>query len=641
MQVDSLLGVAQKNPVNRRSTCSGTAVSLFPMSARRKQLVFLWEGAGWADLHPLIDAGKMPHLERLTEGGAMGNLHGVSSPGVSGVVSLASGQAPCDHGVFHDLKAVSPHLPAVEVTRSDWRPVWDQLAANGKRCLEIGWPLTHPATDQLAGSISDRFSWPARTQQYRFCLPKDSVVVSSEFEDSIRRCRVVSSELGLEDLEDLLGIGDGTDPGRVERLKMALASIQSVHAAALVLMKKVEWDLCAMGFDGLRRLFEVSCRHGVPFEERGRLYELLDRMLGEILEKAPADVVVHLVSASSFRKGASDRWFPSDEGIWVMSGAGVVPDTLIHGGHVFDVAPTICALGGESSGEGMRHSPRLDLLVDRPLVSSGVEGGKSSDGQVKRSRPWDQLLRDGRTLHVATPRQLQDPRIAAGLYYDRHLGELQSLIEMGEKERAFIKGRELCLIFPGDFRVGLAYAGCLLEKGRWTELSDLHGKLAKVPHSAANAVELDLLRCALWQHRGRQEEVVNRLALLGKEHNLSSEQWMKVAAFHRRMKRFDQALVIYRGLTKRDPSWPLPWHMMAGTLERQGNLPDAETVARHLISLNGSFESAHLVLARILFRLGRKEEAVDVVKRFHRSGRGSRRSRRMGRFYEESSRGGV
>ncbi len=30
-----------------------------------KQVLILWEGANWAELHPLIDAGKMPNLEKL------------------------------------------------------------------------------------------------------------------------------------------------------------------------------------------------------------------------------------------------------------------------------------------------------------------------------------------------------------------------------------------------------------------------------------------------------------------------------------------------------------------------------------------------------------------------------------------------
>jgi len=606
---------------------------LLPMPDRHKQLVILWEGANWEDLHPLMDAGRMPHLERLTERGAMGKLQGVTPPGVAGVISLASGQVPCDHGVIYDLKATSPHLPAMEVTRKDWRPVWDQLTSKGDRCVEVGWPLTHPAADHLAASVSDRFSWPARRRQYRFCLPKNSMRVPSDLGKSLRECRVVSSEMGVEDLKELRGPDVEMEQDRLGRLQVALASIRSVQAAALVLMEKLEWDFCALGFDGLRRLFEVSCRHGIPFDEKDRLYELLDRMLGELLEKTPTDVVVHLVSASSFRKGASDRWIPSNEGIWVISGPCVLPDELIHGGHVLEVAPTILALRGEEADEGMERAPRLDLLAESPVIRPRVEAGLGKKREGKRGLPWDCLLADGRILNVATPRQLQDPRLAAGLYYDRHLGELQSLIEMGEKERAFLKGRELSQLFPGDFQVGLAYAGCLLEKSRWNALSDLLVKLREVPHSRANTVDLDLLECALLQYRGREVELADRLSAMGKEHNLQSIQWMKVAAFFRRMKRYDQALVIFRGLTKRDPSWTLPWLMRAETLLRQGNFSEAEMVARHLISLKGTFEKGQLILAKILFRLGRMQEAVGVLDLYHQSGRGSRRSRRMAQFY--------
>ncbi|YCM44009.1 hypothetical protein V2O64_22110 [Verrucomicrobiaceae bacterium 227] len=610
------------------------------MSDRRKQLIILWEGASWADLHPLMDAGRMPHLEALTTAGAMGKVQGVRPAGVGGIVSLATGQAPCDHGVFHDLKASSPHLPGREITREDWLPVWDQLAARGDRSIEVGWPLTHPASDHLTASVSDRFSWPARTRQYRFCLPKDSVVVPEQLEEVLRECRVVSSELGLDFLKGFLGVSDEDDlpdENRLARLRVALASIQSVQAAALVLIEELEWDVCALGFDGLRRLFEVSCRHEMPFAEKDRFYELLDGMLGELIETAPADVVVHLVSPSSFRMGRGERCFPSNEGIWVMSGPGVKPDELIHGGHVLEIAPTIWALRGEAIDAGMARSARVDLLREIPLpeVREDVESHSMKAGE--RVLPWDRLLVDGRTLHVATPRQLQDPKLAAGLFYDRHLGEFQSLIEMGERGRALRKGAELLKMFPGDFRMGLGYAGCLVEQREWQALRELLVKLQEIPHSRLQAVEMELIACALLAQERKDGALAARLATLGKEHHLQSDQWIKVAAFYRRMQNYEQAQVIYRGLTKRDPSWTLPWLMMAETLVLQGNLSDAETVGRHVISLNSSLEKGHLVLAKTLYRLDRKQEAADVLGRDHGSGKGSRGWRRMARFYEQAA----
>jgi predicted AlkP superfamily phosphohydrolase/phosphomutase len=53
----------------------------------RKLLFIGWDAADWRVINPLMDAGKMPHLQRLVERGVMGNmatLHPVLSPMLCG-----------------------------------------------------------------------------------------------------------------------------------------------------------------------------------------------------------------------------------------------------------------------------------------------------------------------------------------------------------------------------------------------------------------------------------------------------------------------------------------------------------------------------------------------------------------------------
>ena len=49
----------------------------------RKVLLIGWDAADWRVISPLMDAGKMPHLQRLVQRGVMGNLatlHPLLSP---------------------------------------------------------------------------------------------------------------------------------------------------------------------------------------------------------------------------------------------------------------------------------------------------------------------------------------------------------------------------------------------------------------------------------------------------------------------------------------------------------------------------------------------------------------------------------
>lgn len=41
---------------------------------KKKLLLIGWDAADWRMIQPLTDAGKMPNLQRLLEGGVAGNL---------------------------------------------------------------------------------------------------------------------------------------------------------------------------------------------------------------------------------------------------------------------------------------------------------------------------------------------------------------------------------------------------------------------------------------------------------------------------------------------------------------------------------------------------------------------------------------
>jgi predicted AlkP superfamily phosphohydrolase/phosphomutase len=45
-----------------------------PSSSPRKVLLIGWDAADWKVIHPLLDSGKMPNLDRFLEQGVMGNI---------------------------------------------------------------------------------------------------------------------------------------------------------------------------------------------------------------------------------------------------------------------------------------------------------------------------------------------------------------------------------------------------------------------------------------------------------------------------------------------------------------------------------------------------------------------------------------
>ncbi|PAW73105.1 MAG: hypothetical protein B9S38_04645, partial [Verrucomicrobiia bacterium Tous-C4TDCM] len=72
-----------------------------PSSSPRKVLLVGWDAADWKVIHPLLDAGKMPHLARFIEQGVMGNI-ATLQPALSPTLwtSIATGKRPYKHGIL-------------------------------------------------------------------------------------------------------------------------------------------------------------------------------------------------------------------------------------------------------------------------------------------------------------------------------------------------------------------------------------------------------------------------------------------------------------------------------------------------------------------------------------------------------------
>ena len=93
------------------------------MNFRKRVLLIGWDAADWKVIHPLMDAGKMPNVQRLVENGAMGQiatLHPPLSPMLW--TSIATGKRPFKHGIhgFREptadgLRHPAGHQPLADV----------------------------------------------------------------------------------------------------------------------------------------------------------------------------------------------------------------------------------------------------------------------------------------------------------------------------------------------------------------------------------------------------------------------------------------------------------------------------------------------------------------------------------------------
>ena len=114
----------------------------------KKVLLIGWDAADWKVINPLLDAGKMPHLERLVDDGVMGNV-ATLYPELSPMLwtSIATGKRSYKHGIngFTEPDPQGGGIRPISILSRKTKAVWNILCQNGLRCNVVGWWPSHPA----------------------------------------------------------------------------------------------------------------------------------------------------------------------------------------------------------------------------------------------------------------------------------------------------------------------------------------------------------------------------------------------------------------------------------------------------------------------------------------------------------------
>ncbi|HEV2446440.1 MAG TPA: alkaline phosphatase family protein, partial [Candidatus Sulfopaludibacter sp.] len=352
------------------------------MTPRRKVLLIGWDAADWKVIHPLMDAGEMPNVQRLVESGSMAQiatLHPPLSPMLW--TSIATGKRPFQHGI-HGFSEPTPDgrgiQPVTNLSRRT-KAVWNILNQNGLRSVVIGWWPSHPAEPLNGVTVSDHFHrargpldkpWPL--------LP--GTVHPPELADTLAELRLHPEELSQAMVQyfipKALEIDDEKD-GRMRSVMKTLSECVSIHSAATWLLDNQPWDFFAVYYDAIDHFCHGFMRYHPPRQEHiperdfelyhnvvSAAYRFHDMMLGTLLQKAGGGVNVILMSDHGFHPDhLRPRVIPQipagpaiehrDFGILAMSGPGIKRDELLHGVNVLDIAPTVLALYGLPAGADM------------------------------------------------------------------------------------------------------------------------------------------------------------------------------------------------------------------------------------------------------------------------------------------------
>ena len=370
-----------------------------PPDARSAPKVLLvgWDAADWKVIHPLMEAGKMPNVQRLVENGAMGQLSTLH-PALSPMLwtSIATGKRPYKHGIhgFAEPTADGRGVQPVTNLARKCKAVWNIFQQNGLRSIVIGWWPSHPAEPISGVMVSDHFhraggrlenGWPLRA----------GAVHPPSLAETLAELRLHPEELAPEMIRAFIPLAERVDQSKDERLLACcktLCECVSMHSAATWLLDNEPWDFFAVYYDAIDHFCHGFMKYHPPKQSwvsdedfeifQGVVsmgYQFHDQMLGTLLRKAGDDVRVVLMSDHGFHPDhLRPRVIPdipagpviehSDFGILVMAGEGIKKDELIHGASVIDITPTLLSMYGLPAGEDMDGKVLLDAFEQTPVL---------------------------------------------------------------------------------------------------------------------------------------------------------------------------------------------------------------------------------------------------------------------------------
>ena len=365
----------------------------------KKVLLVGWDGADWRVINPLLDAGKMPHLERFVNEGVSGNL-ATLFPDLSPMLwtSIATGKRPFKHGVL-GFTEPNPHSAGVRPISGysrKTRAIWNILHLQGMRSNVVGWWPSHPAEPIRGVMVSNHYSKARGPIDKPWPLPPGTVH-PKRLQKNLADLRLHPQELASEHIgpfvPDFAKIDQEKDR-RLEMLAKIIAECTSIHAAATALIQLEPWDFMAVYYDAIDHFSHAFMRFHPPRMEgvsedsfdlfKGVVeggYRYHDMMLGVLLALAGEETTVMLVSDHGFHpdhlrphripvEPAGPAVQHRQQGIFVIKGPGIKKDEIIHGASLLDITPTILTLFGLSVGEDMDGAPLVNAFYDPPQVTT-------------------------------------------------------------------------------------------------------------------------------------------------------------------------------------------------------------------------------------------------------------------------------
>ncbi len=576
-------------------------------------LVIGWDAADWQVINPLLDAGLMPNLQRLVEGGVMGNLASLS-PMLSPILwtSIATGKRCYAHGVTGFAEPL-PDRSGIRPTGTYSRKckaLWNILSQNGRSSVVCGWQASHPAEPVRGAMVSNLFVIPpANATPDDWPIPDGSVQPPALAKD-LADLRVHPREIEGITIQQLIPRAnelDQNDPlvrRRLGFLAQRLAEVISVHALATELLENQAWDFGAIYYECIDqvghefmqfhppRLPEISER---DFEFYGEvmtgIYRFHDLMLQTLIELAGPDAHVLIVSDHGFESGARRPRGPIEpakwhrpQGIFVLHGPGIRADERIEGATLLDIAPTVLTLLGLPIGEDMEGKMLASVFKESP--------------QTERIPSWENV--DGEDGRLSA--EIEDTNPAAAQAALRQLVELGYIAAPTDDVRRTIELAEA----EADYNVAVS----LCEAGRVREGKEILAKLiARQPDEPQTRYWIAFVHACLSAQT--PEDATPALEALERVEPDAPQTIVLRGVLAWALGDMDTCAKSFHAAERIVPNDPITQTYLGRLYLRQRRWPEAERAFRRALDVDPDMAEAHYGLSVALPRQESIEEGID------------------------------
>lgn len=613
-----------------------------------KVLLIGWDAADWKVIHPLLDAGLMPSLQKLIEGGVMGKMATLDPP-LSPMLwtSIATGKRPYKHGIhgFTEPTPGNKGIRPIYNSNRKCKAIWNILTQENKKCHVVGWWPSHPA-EPINGTMISNFYQRAEMRPNRKWELVQGTVHPAEKSDFFAGLRVHPNELTSAHIQPFVPDFEKVDQandGRLQAIAKNIADSSTIHCAATYLMEHEPWDFMAVYFDAIDHFchgfmkFHPPHRDHIPIQDYelyknvvASAYQFHDMLLGRYMELADEDTTIMLISDHGFHPGSNrpvaipkEPTGPAIEhspyGIVVMNGPGIKSDDVLMGASLLDVTPTLLHLFGLPMGQDMDGKILTQAFeTERPVAS--IESWENVPGQ------------DGR--HAEETLQSDEDMQT----------ELQQLIDLGYIADP---GPDLALaikntVNENNFNLARAY----LNGQQWAEgielLEKLHEENPNILRFATYLVnayqvvgkykparkvvdhirslidrespQMDLLEGTLLLAEQRPVKALELFKKVEKEAGEQPQLRLRLANAYFQMNKFKEAASLLEIAIATDPEEVGSWYLLGVCHFNMAQYDEAVDYLLHAIGLQYYNPAFHYYLGETLLAMQKYEEAAKVYE---------------------------